>query len=337
MTLSDEKSEPIEAALLKSSSALNTSDSAWQLRHRHYLTAATAENTRSTYRSAVRQFQRWGGHLPTERDTVIRYLLEHAESRNVRTLDLHLTALSQWHRLQGFPDPAQDPTVRKTLNGIRRVHGKPKKKAKALRLEHIAQLIRWLNGQPECLKKTRDLALVQVGFFGAFRRSELVAIRVENLIWDPEGLVIKLPRSKTDQHGEGLERMVPLGTGQICAVRALKEWLVQARIVAGPIFRPINRWNAVQDRPLRAAAVNDLLKSLGAACGFEFAAELSSHSFRRGLSTSAARANLDFELIKKQGGWKSDATVREYIDEGRRFTDNVANTLISELERLLKI
>lgn len=222
-----------------------------------------------TYRSAIRQFERWGGKLPAGRDTVIRYLLEHAESRNVRTLDLHLTALSQWHRFQGFPDPAQDPTVRKTLNDMRRIHGKPKKKAKVLRLEHIALVLRWLRAQPDSLKKTRDIALVQVGFFGAFRRSELVAIQVEDLTWDHDGLIIRLPRSKTDQQGEGLERVVPCGTGQICAVRALKTWLSEADIGSGPIFRPISRWEELQDRALRPAAVNDLLKSLGEACGFE--------------------------------------------------------------------
>lgn len=336
MSTSDEMSESREVRSQRASAVTSLPASELQLRGREYLNAATAENTRETYRSAIRQFERWGGRLPTDRDTVIRYLLEHAEARNVRTLELHLTALSQWHRFQGFLDPAQDPTVRKTLNGMRRIHGKPKKKAKALRLEHVALLLRWLNEQPKSLKSARDLALVQVGFFGAFRRSELVAMRVEDLTWEPDGLIIRLPRSKTDQQGEGLDRVIPRGSGQICAVRALRRWLSEAGIDAGPVFRPISRWGELQDRALRPAAVNDLLKSLGEACGFEFASELSSHSFRRGLSTSAARANLDFDLIKKQGGWKNDATVREYIDEGRRFADNVGTTLMSELERLVQ-
>lgn len=306
-----------------------------QARHRQYLAAATSENTRRTYRSAVRQFERWGGKLPTDRDTLVRYLLDHAQSRNARTLDLHLTALGQWHRVQGFMDPTQDPLVKKTLRGMRRVHGRPKKKAKALRLEHIAQMVEWLMNQPEGLVKSRNLALILAGYFGAFRRSELVAIKVEDLAWEEEGLIIRLPRCKTDQQGEGLERMIAASTGSICPVRAVRKWIADANISHGPLFRPINRWNQIQPRSLRPASVNDLLKSLGRECGFAFADELSSHSFRRGLSTSAARAELDFELIKKQGGWKSDATVREYIDEGRRFKDNVSAGLMLELERLL--
>ncbi len=107
---------------------------------RQYLQAATSDNTRKAYRSAIRQFEKWGGRLPSDRDTVVRYLLARAESLNPRTLDLHLTAISQWHHYQGLIDPVSDPLVRKTMEGVRRTHGQPKRKAKALRLEHVAQI-----------------------------------------------------------------------------------------------------------------------------------------------------------------------------------------------------
>lgn len=77
-----------------------------------------------------------------------------AESLNSRTLDLHLTAISQWHHHQGLTDPAHDLLVRKTMDGIRRTHGQPKRKAKALRLEHIAQMVNHLRQQPDNQKNT---------------------------------------------------------------------------------------------------------------------------------------------------------------------------------------
>lgn len=82
-------------------------------------------------------------------------------------------------------------------------------------------------------------------------------------------------------------------------------------------------------------SINDLLKTIGKACNFDFVPDLSSHSLRRGLATSSARENVDFETIKKQGGWKSDATVWGYIDEGRLFTDNVTHTLIDRISELI--
>lgn len=301
----------------------------------HYLQMATSENTRKTYRSAIRQFERWGGRLPTHRDIVVRYLLAKAESLNSRTLDLHLTAISQWHHQQGLTDPAHDILVRKTMDGIRRTHGRPKRKAKALRLEHIAQMVNHLRQQPDNQKKYRDIALILTGFFGAFRRSELVSIQVQDLVWEPEGLIIRLPRSKTDQQMQGLTRALPFGAKGCCPATAIKDWVDIAGINTGPLFRPVNRWSQVQTTPLNPGAINDLLKNLGKACQFDFLPDLSSHSFRRGLSTSAARERIDFELIKKQGGWKNDATVWEYIDEGQQFSDNAALTLMEKMARFI--
>ena len=303
---------------------------------RHYLQAATSDNTRKAYRSAIRQFEKWGGRLPTDRDTVVRYLLIKAESLNPRTLDLHLTAIGQWHYYQGVADPVKDPLVRKTMEGIRRTHGQPKRKAKALRLEHIAQMVKHLQQLPDSKKKYRDIALVLTGFFGAFRRSELLAIQVTDLVWEPEGLIIRLPRSKTDQQATGLVRALPFaGNPTCCPARAIKQWMDTADIAIGPLFRPVNRWDQVQARQLNPGAINDVLKTLGKACQFDFVPELSSHSFRRGLSTSAARERVDYELIKKQGGWKSDATVWEYIEEGQQFTNNASVILMEKMSLLL--
>lgn len=301
----------------------------------HYLQAATSDNTRKAYRSAIRQFEKWGGRLPTDRDTLVRYLLARAESLNARTLDLHLTALSQWHHYQGLSDPVRDPLVRKTMEGIRRTHGQPKRKAKALRLENIAQMVNYLRHLPDSKKKYRDVALVLAGFFGAFRRNELVAVQVRDLIWEPEGLIIRLPRSKTDQHATGLTRALPFGAPGCCPATAIKHWIELGGIDEGPLFRPVNRWDQVQPKHLNPGAINGVLKTLGKACQFDFISELSSHSFRRGLSTSAARERVEFELIKKQGGWKSDSTVWEYIEEGQQFTNNASLVLMEKMATML--
>lgn len=302
---------------------------------RHYLQAATSDNTRKAYRSAIRQFEIWGGRLPSDRDTVVRYLLARAESLNPRTLDLHLTAISQWHHYQGLIDPVSDPLVRKTMEGVRRTQGQPKRKAKALRLEHIAQMVNHLRQLPDTKKKQRDIALVLTGFFGAFRRSELVAIQIGDLVWEPEGLLIRLSRSKTDQQAMGLVRALPFGAPGCCPAMAMKNWIELADINEGPVFRPVNRWDKVQPKALNPGGINQLLKTLGNACQFDFVPDLSSHSFRRGLSTSAAREKIDFEFIKKQGGWKSDATVWEYIEEGQQFTNNASFILLEKLQALI--
>jgi hypothetical protein len=79
--------------------------------------------------------------LPCEPPLAIRYLLHFAEELNARTLALRLTALSQWHVFPGFADPTTHPDVRKTLKGIARTHGKPKKKARALPIEDLETML----------------------------------------------------------------------------------------------------------------------------------------------------------------------------------------------------
>lgn len=133
-----------------------------------YIHMATTDNTRRTYRAAIRSFERWGGRLPTQPAILVAYLSDQAAALNPRTLDVYLTALGRWHQTQGLRDPARDPGVRKTLEGIRRAHGRPKRQARALRLEHIAAFLQTLQRQPDSLKKHRDWALLQVGFLERF-------------------------------------------------------------------------------------------------------------------------------------------------------------------------
>jgi integrase len=136
---------------------------------------------------------------------------------------LRLTALSKWHQFQGFADPTDNPDVRKTLPGIARIHGKPKKKAKALPIEDLEKIVAML--QPDTdLPILRNSALLQVAFFGAFRRSEIAVLTAEEIAWEPEGLVITLTHSKTDQDGEGITKAIPYGEcgGICCPATALK-------------------------------------------------------------------------------------------------------------------
>ncbi|OGS95252.1 MAG: integrase [Gallionellales bacterium RBG_16_56_9] len=295
--------------------------------HRAFLAAATSDNTRRTYRSAIRHFLGWGGALPSDEATMIRYLLAYAPSLNPRTLALRLTALSQWHVHQGFADPASTPTVRKTLAGIARVHGKPKQKAKALPVEDLERIVAHL-ASLDTLKARRDNALLQIGYFGGFRRSEIVSLDMAHVAWEREGLVITLSRSKTDQQGEGIIKAIPYGDGPCCPATALRTWLDAAGIVSGPLFRPINKRGEVGAAVLHAGSVNTILEACAKLAQLDYVPQLSSHSLRRGMATSAYRAGANLRDIKRQGGWRHDGTVQGYIEEAGQFQENAAGNLL---------
>ena len=88
-----------------------------------YIIAATSDNTRRAYQSDIRHFIDWGGLLPTSAEIIMNYLQQYATNLNPRTLVRRLTALKNWHIYQGFTDPTAHPLIRKTLTGIKNVHG----------------------------------------------------------------------------------------------------------------------------------------------------------------------------------------------------------------------
>ncbi|MBF0298693.1 MAG: tyrosine-type recombinase/integrase [Oligoflexia bacterium] len=292
-----------------------------------YQVAATSDNTRRAYQADVRHFEHWGGRLPATTEAILHYLHAFAETLNPRTLSRHITAIKQWHRYQNFPDPTDAPIVSKTMTGILRIHGQPKDKAPPLLLEQMIKIAKYLQEQSS-LAATRDNALLQIGFLGAFRRSELVAIRMEDINWQPEGIEILIPKSKTDQVSDGQYCVIPNGNEQLCVVRTLKNWIELAKIKSGFIFRRIHRGNHLSNLSILPETVNRILKKHAHASGIENATGFSSHSMRRGFATAAGRKGVSLQAIMRQGRWKQVGTVLEYIEAAQRFEENAAKKLL---------
>lgn len=298
-----------------------------QINPNRYIEAATAPNTRKAYRQDIRHFESTGALLPASPESILQYLQTHAESLNPKTLERRLIALRHWHVYQNFPDPTNNPLVKKTLKGIKNIHGHPRDKAPALSLATLAQIAKYLENQGT-LSAIRDNAILQVGFFGAFRRSELIQICFEHLTEVSEGMEILIPRSKTDPEGKGQICALPLGNDTLCPVRALKRWIEAACINIGPLFRSINQWGQVSASKLSALAINLILKKAAIASGIPNAESYSAHSLRRGLATCASQQSAPIQSIMRQGRWRHQATVLGYIEEGHRFLDNAASILL---------
>ncbi|OGT50735.1 MAG: recombinase [Gammaproteobacteria bacterium RIFCSPHIGHO2_12_FULL_41_15] len=291
-----------------------------------YVHAATSENTRMAYQSDIKHFLSQGNELPATPETVECYLKACATEYNPRTLIRRVTALRQWHKLQGCEDPTQNPLVVKTLRGIARLHGRPKKQAIALRLEDLDRLVTHLKANG-ALKSTRNRALLLVGFFGAFRRSELVSLKWGQVSFLSDGMIITLPRSKTDQTGEGAPCVIPFGNETRCPVRALIDWRQASKQWDGFIFRRISKTGNLSQEAICAHHLNRLIKALVKEVGLLYADQYSSHSSRRGFATEAARLGASMPAIQRHGRWRSTKTVVEYVEAGRQFADSAVNVL----------
>jgi integrase len=295
-----------------------------------YLDSARARNTIRGYASDWKQFQRWCAwrgvvDLPASPETIALYISENAGRLKAATLQHHLAAITKAHRAAGLSGPTRDNMlVSETMKGIKRIHGCAIVQKRPVLTEDLRMMLRMLANNT---LGVRDRALLLIGFAGAFRRSELVALDLADIAFTVEGLLITLRRSKSDQEGEGRQIAIPRGAHEeTCAVRALKAWIEAAAIVEGPIFRPVDRHGRIAERRLSAAAVALVVKRHVGAAGLmpEFFA---GHSLRAGFVTSAARAGEPERRIMRQTGHKSVEMVLRYVRQANVFTDNAALAL----------
>jgi site-specific recombinase XerD len=296
------------------------------VRAAEYVAAAKAANTLRAYRSDWREFSAWAAWrqldpLPATPETVTLYLADLAEAAKPSTIARRLAAIAQAHRAAGFTSPADDPSVKAVWAGIRRVHGTAPDGAAPLTVGLLRRVVEAL---PDGLAGLRDRVLLLVGFAGALRRSELVALDVEDVEHRPDGLVVRIRRSKTDPDGAGRLVGIPCGSNPAtCPVRALRAWLEATGITSGPLLRPVNRHGTVGPGRLTAASANRAVQRAVRQAGLD-PSPYSAHSLRAGLATSAAEAGVSERAIMAQTGHRSLAVARSYIRSGSLFRDNAA-------------
>lgn len=175
----------------------------------------------------------------------------------------------------------------------------------------------------------RNRTLLLVGFFGAFRRSELVNIKWSDITFVPEGMEVLVPRSKTDQSGEGQVCAIPASdNSMLCPVAALMRWQERSGNNIDYVFRQITAGGRVLNEAIKPHQVNVVIKSVAIACCLPGAESYSSHSMRRGFATEASRKGAPFGSIMRHGRWRHEGTVLGYIDEGKRFDQNAASIML---------
>lgn len=289
--------------------------------------AARSANTRRGYQGDWHRFESWcAAHgvaaMPADPATVAAYATALGEDgKKVATIERALTSIAQAHGLAGKPSPTTDERVRTVLKGIRRRLGRAQRKAQPLLPLDLRVVVKEL---PTDLRGLRDRALLLVGFSGAFRRSELVAIEVADVEHVDDGLVVTVRRGKTDQEGQGRRVGIPHGRhASTCPVKALAAWLEAAGTKDGPIFREVTRGGVVTEGRASDRAVDRAVKRAVKAAGLD-ASGYSAHSLRAGFVTAAVRAGKREDRIMAQTGHRSHAVMAGYIREAGMFVDNAA-------------
>ncbi len=283
--------------------------------------ASVAPETRRAYTSRLRRFAGWcqdkgfSFSYPVEAEILAMYITDMTEDGlSYATIEQTMAAISTTHKAQGFSSPTESLLVKKLLKGCRREYGTAHKKPDAATVEIVRYL---LNTIPEDTspKNIRDRAIIALGFAGAFRRSELCAIDIENLKWvfrgTQEVLLIDVERSKTDQERRGMTKAIfPSSDKSVSPTELLKKWL-NIRGHEGALFTRILKGNHLTDDRLTPQSIRLIVKHTAVRAGLSL--DLTAHSLRSGFVTTAIRQGKTERSIMNQTGHKSTQVLREYF------------------------
>lgn len=305
---------------------------------RQLLRASVAPETRRAYASRLKRFFTWcqavgvSTAFPTSPEVLAAYVASLADSKAApATIEQILAAIAAAHRAEGIPSPTETLLVKKTLKGYRREHGTAPRKKDAATIEVVRMLLA-ATARDDSPKNIRDAAIISLGFAGAFRRSELSALDIEDLKWtvrnDEEVLIINVLRSKTDQEGQGMQKAIFPGRDEAASPTSLlKRWLSLVELQEGPLFRRILKSGLVTHERLSAQSIRLVVLEAASAAGLSL--DLSAHSLRSGFVTTAIRQGKTERSIMNQTGHRSVQTLRGYFRREDAIEDNAARGIMT--------
>ncbi len=225
------------------------------------------------------------------------------------TVRNRVAAIARIHRACDAPDPTRAEIVRLSLRRLHRLRGSRQRQPLGLRAKLKEQLLEVCGDD---LMGLRNSAIIRVGYDTLCRRSELVALRKEDIEQFSDGAgCILVRRSKSDHLGKG--RLAYLTPETLFAI---KRWVETTDLDDGPLFRRI-RGSCVMATSLAPYSITRLLKQLGEVAQFEpeNVAKLSSHSFRIGAALDMVEHGIDLLPIMQAGGWTAPEMVLRYTHQ----------------------
>ena len=297
-------------------SPLQNCEQVTTLTEEDYLAAAKAGSTRTEYAKDVRYYLASGGIIPATVEQVVTFITTMAANLAVATIEKRLVSLHVEHLERGHKSPVHDTRVKQLMKGVRRSLGVGQRQVTAIEKNTLIDM--WsaaAKGRP--IQAARTMALLAIGWAGAFRRSELVSLTWADVCWLESGIEITLKSSKVDQTGVGFVKFIPVAYGDRCPVKALKHWQEVCGNETGYIFMPVNRLDQIGSKPLTAHVVAQIVKRIILLTGRD--PDLySGHSLRAGFATAGTLAGIPSYQLMAQTGHRSEATLQKYVRIGKR-------------------
>jgi integrase len=280
------------------------------------IAAGRAESTRRTYAWQWRRFERWcAGRgiyaMPASPVTVCAYLTDFAaQGVAAGTIECACAAIAAAHETDGEVNPIADQSVKAVRRGLRRTLGTaPRRQSRPLSTDDIRRMLATIDRTTA--RGARDAALILLGFASALRRSELAGLELADIEPKPEGLLIRVRKSKTDPEARG--QLVGVAHGrhvETDPVTALDSWLAYRGTGPGQLFTGFHH-DRIGSRPFTGSGLARMLKDRAAAADIP-SERVSGHSLRAGHATTAALAGVGLDRIAAQTRHSRISTLVEH-------------------------
>jgi len=300
--------------------------------------AVHSENTKRAYAADWKHFVAWCKSrrydpLHPTPEQLSEYLVEISCHLSVASIERRMAGISQLQFEKcGIVSPVTltHPLVHGTWAQIVHQSTRKQSRAKALSTAQLKTIIGVLSQESTSSLRSQRIncqerALLLLGFAGAFRRSELVKINVEDVQIDDQGALITLPKSKSDQEGRGAQVAIFRGESELCPVNALSDWLDESRILTGRVFRTVGRAGFLTDS-MSARTVSNVLVRRMKRAGLD-PKGYSAHSLRAGMISEAAKRGASERDIARISRHKSLDVLRGYIRLYNPWECNPTNNL----------
>lgn len=309
-----------------------------------FIKASKSDSTRLAYQDDIRLFMDYctmtgKEHLPATPQTVADFLAFIATNGNqwanqlrpvneqlpndriraaykASSIQRKAAAIATMHKAADLEPPTRNALVSTVMAGIKNTIGTRKVKKEGITQDRLYRMLATID--TDSVQGLRDRALLMLAFGSAMRRSELVALDIDDLTYVEHGLKVLVRKSKTDQSGAG--QVVSVVSKRMDVIGAIRAYVDAAGIQEGALFRSVSKGGAIRDR-LTARSVADIFKKYATLAGLD-ASQFSGHSTRRGFVNEALHHKADPFAIMRSTRHKSLQTLNEYADDRSGFDNN---------------
>jgi integrase len=302
---------------------------------------STPQNTSRAYKGDIFYFRQWTLHAneswPSTENTILKFIIHHLQempndieekmlasgwkrtrgSHSLATVKRRLVSIGILHKFNKCEDPSDTQKVKSLLSAMNKTKSQ-QKKSKAITKNILENLVETC--RENSLIDIRDRALLLFGWSsGGRRRSEIAQATIENLEETVDGdFIYHIERGKTDQVGKGHD--VPV-KGK--AAVALREWLKDANVSKGKIFRSVSKGGKIGEK-ITEVDINRIVKKRCKMAGYD-SKHFTAHGLRRGFITEAGKQGKPLGDTMALSGHKSVPIAMKYYEAGSIINNKSSN------------